>query len=96
MRNTPGAASNYVEDASFIRLKNVTLSYTLSSAIMQKIKNIEGIKMYLSGENLYTITKYSGYDPEVNSFGKSNLSLATDLGSYPKYSTLVFGLTISL
>lgn len=96
MRNTPGAASNYVEDASFIRLKNVTLSYTLSSAIMRKIKNIEGIKMYLSGENLYTITKYSGYDPEVNSFGKSNLSLATDLGSYPKYSTLVFGLTISL
>lgn len=96
MRNTPGAASNYVEDASFLRLKNITISYSVPAAIMRKIKNIEGIKMYMSGENLYTFTKYTGYDPEVNSFGKSNLSLATDLGSYPKFCTIVFGLAISL
>jgi TonB-linked SusC/RagA family outer membrane protein len=96
MRNTPGAASVYVEDASFLRIKNLTLSYSFPASLMKKINNIEGIKVFLSGENLHTFTKYSGYDPEVNSFGKSNLSLATDLGSYPKFSTLVFGLSISL
>lgn len=93
MRQTPGAASCYVEDASFLRLKNVTLAYVFNTETLRKLKIIKGLKVFITGDNLYTFTRYTGYDPEVNSFGKSNLSLATDLGAYPKYRTIILGLS---
>ena len=94
LRQTPGAASIMVEDASFIRLKNLTLGYTLPQSLMAKNSVLRSAKIYCTVDNLYVWTGYKGYDPEVNSFGKSNTSLGTDRGAYPKYRTIVFGLTL--
>ena len=67
-RNNYGGSYNdfFVEDASYVRLKNVTLSYRLSSDMAKKI-GTSGIRVYLSGQNLATITKYKGLDPDVSS-----------------------------
>lgn len=94
VRHTPGAASLYVEDASFLRLKTITLGYKFPNSVLKKTF-IKSLKLYFTGDNLYTLTKYSGYDPEVNSFGQNNTSLATDRGAYPKYRTYIMGVSIS-
>lgn len=93
MRQTPGAVSLYVEDASFIRIKNITLGYSFPSRLLSKTF-IKNLRIYVTGDNLFTFTNYTGYDPEVNSFGKSNTDLATDRGAYPKYRSVIAGLTI--
>ena len=93
LRQTPGAASLYVEDASFLRIKNITLGYTVPEEVLGKTF-IRSLRVYVTGDNLFTFTKYTGYDPEVNSFGKSNTSLATDRGAYPKFRSFIAGLTI--
>ena len=93
MRQTPGAASLYVEDASFLRIKTVTLGYSFPDKLLGKTF-IKNLRIYVTGDNLFTFTKYTGYDPEVNSFGKSNTDLATDRGAYPKYRSFIAGLTI--
>ncbi|MRJ09598.1 SusC/RagA family TonB-linked outer membrane protein [Ornithobacterium rhinotracheale] len=79
--------SRLIEDASFLRLKNVTLSYTLpKKELLDQIKFIDNVKVYAIARNLLTITKYSGSDPEVD----SNLSI----GSYPNTKQFVFGVEL--
>lgn len=80
-----------VEDASFVRLKSVTFAYTLPKSV---IKNISKIKVFVSGSNLLTLTKYSGYDPEVNSRGDNSLTPGIDLGSIPQFRTVSAGFNI--
>lgn len=58
--------SDLVEDASYIRLKNITLAYTLPQEVIQQVGFFSNVKLYLTGRNLLTWTKYSGIDPEVN------------------------------
>ena len=67
--------SSILEDASFLRLKNLTLSYSFPAKLIRKSGFLEGVKIYFVGRNLVTATKYSGYDPEVD----TNVSL----GDYP-------------
>lgn len=85
-------SSRWVMDGSYIRLKNIMLSYTFSNTLMQKI-NIRNLKVYVSAQNFVTITKYRGYDPEVN-YRTSNLNLGTDYGSYPMAKSLTAGLNV--
>jgi hypothetical protein len=59
-------ADNFYEDASYIRLKNVTLSYNLPSTLLEKV-NLRGVRLFASGLNLYTWTAYTGIDPEQSS-----------------------------
>lgn len=82
----------YIEDASYIRLKNVRLNYAmpLTGKSFLKVLNL-----YVSGLNVFTITKYSGYDPEVNSFANSNTSQGVDYGAYPASRTFTIGLGAS-
>ena len=82
----------YIEDASYIRLKNIRLNYALplSGKSFLKVLNL-----YVSGLNVFTITKYSGYDPEVNSFANSNTSQGVDYGAYPASRTFTVGLSAS-
>ncbi len=77
-----------IEDASFIRLKNLTLSYTLPKSILQKTKLIEGTRIYVTARNLLTFTKYTGPDPEVD----SNLTL----GVNPNTKQITFGISLTL
>ena len=76
--------SRYVEDASYLKLRNLTIGYTLPIPKSVKAK----VRIFATGSNLFTITPYSGYDPEVAS--------GTDSGAYPAARTVVFGAEISL
>lgn len=75
-----------LQDASYFRLKNVQLSYDIP---MEKVGFISALKVYFTGQNLFTITNYEGFDPEANSFGGSNVRV--DYSSYPLARTFLFG-----
>ena len=79
----------WVEDGSFLRVSNVSLSYTLP---IPKNKVVRNITLGVSGRNLYVFTKYSGWDPEVSSYGNSMERIGVDLGSYPTARTYSFDL----
>ena len=72
-----------LEDASFIRLKNVQITYTFPEKLIQKSGFIQGFRIYLTGRNLLTFTKFSGWDPEVD----SNISVQ----NYPNSRQIVAG-----
>ena len=76
-------------------MKTVSLSYTIPkiAAISTVVKTAN---IYVTAQNLFTFTSYSGYDPEVNSFGASNLSLNTDLNAYPNVRTFTAGIRLGL
>lgn len=82
--NLTTASDFWLEDTSYLRLKNLTVGYTFS-----QFKSIDRLRLYVTGENLFTITDYSGLDPEV---GLNNNGL--DGGQYPVSRTLTFGLNI--
>nr|WP_319570037.1 TonB-dependent receptor [uncultured Draconibacterium sp.] len=77
-----------IEDASYIRLKSVQLGYN----IPVKLKGISSAKVYVSGQNLFTITDYTGYDPEANAFGQNNVKI--DYSSYPLARTWMLGVNV--
>jgi TonB-linked SusC/RagA family outer membrane protein len=87
-------SSAIVEDASYLRLKNVTLSYTLPLKILQRAK-IQSIRIYVSGSNLWTLTDYTGYDPEANTYGQSTTLIGVDNGGYPQSKIYQVGATLS-
>ena len=86
-------STRFVEDGSYVRLKSVTLSYKIIDN-NPKIKAIKKLAVYITGENLLTLTKYSGFDPEVNAFGSSATELGIDYGTYPQSKTLILGLNL--
>lgn len=79
-------SSRYVESGAYLRLKNVQLGYTLPSAWTEKVK-MSRCRIYVSGSNLLTFTKYTGYDPEVGG--------GVDYGNYPQSRTLMLGVNIN-
>ena len=82
-----------VEDASFLRLSNVTLGYTFPKSIAKKLC-ISNLRIYATGSNLFCWTPYSGYDPEVSTTG-SSLTPGVDFGAYPRSRSVVFGLNLT-
>ncbi len=90
------ASDFYMDKGSYLRLKNIQLSYSLSKNICQKI-SIKGLKIYASGTNLFTFTKYKGLDPEIGKkIGEegNNLFLGIDEGTYPQARTYTFGVVL--
>lgn len=88
LRNSIGVTSDVIEDGSFLRVKTITLSYDLPLTKHSAV--FKSANVYITAQNLLTITNYSGYDPEVNSFTDSNaLSLGTDYNAFPNYPNLV-------
>ncbi len=87
-------SERYVEDASFLRLKLITLGYTLPKSTSKKL-GVKAVKIYVSAENLITWTKYTGYDPEVSSYEQNNLYPGIDFGSYPNSKTFISGLNVT-
>jgi TonB-linked SusC/RagA family outer membrane protein len=84
----------YVYDASYIRLKSLTLGYNLPKKLTSKLK-IEKVRVYASALNLLTLTKYPGYDPEVNSYDSNSSRQGVDVGAYPTAKSYNVGLSIT-
>jgi hypothetical protein len=95
-------SSRFLENGSYLRFKTITLSYNINSKFLSRL-GLSSANVYVSGNNLITITKYKGFDPEVNSYGSSNnssdnrnISLGIDNGAYPQSKMILFGINISL
>ena len=84
----------YVCDGSYLRLKNITLGYTLPKALTRKL-TIERLRFYVQAENLVTWTKYWGFDPEISSGPDGIKSLGIDRGVYPQARTFTVGVNVS-
>jgi TonB-linked SusC/RagA family outer membrane protein len=83
-------SDRFLEDGSYLRCKNITLGYTLPA-----VKGIANARVYLSGNNLFTLTRYTGFDPEVNTFGNSNTLIGVDNLVYPLAKSFLAGVQIS-
>ncbi len=83
-----------VEDGSFLRLNNLTVGYSFPKEILTKL-NIEQIRFYLTAYNLYTWTKYSGYDPEVDTQRATPLTPGVDWCAYPRSRSFVVGMNLT-
>lgn len=88
-------SDRWLEDGSFIRLKNISLSYSLPTSIIEKVK-LRSVRVYVSGQNLLTITNYKGFDPEVSTFNATNTSPGTDFLTFPQARTYTFGFNIGI
>ena len=84
----------YVEDASFLRLSTLTLGYTLPRAWLKKI-GISNLRFYATAYNVFCLTNYSGFDPEVSTMRKTNLTPGVDYSAYPKSRQFVIGLNLN-
>ncbi len=87
-------STRYIEDGSYLRIKNVVLGYTLPSSLTQRY-GITKLRIYASSQNLYTFTNYKGFDPEVSTFSGTNTALGTDFLTYPQYRSYTFGLNLT-
>lgn len=85
-------SDRWVDDASYIRLKNISLGYNFPETLLSKIK-LSSARIYISGQNLLTLTDYKGVDPEV-AYGSSSSNLGLDYGSYPNVKSYTLGLNI--
>ena len=81
-----------IHDASYLRLKNITLSYTFD--LKKKCSWMKDLTLSVSGENLYLWKKYNGFDPDVSSEGTSSTLRRMDLGAYPKPRTIIFSIQL--
>lgn len=79
-------SSRFIEDGSYLRLKNLQIGYSLPSRWISKL-GMSRLRIYLSGSNLFTLTKYTGYDPEVGG--------GVDYGNYPQSRTFMLGLNVN-
>ena len=87
-------SDRFVEDGSYIRLKNISLGYTFPKKLISKIK-LKAARIYVSGSNLVTWTNYTGYDPEVNTNGQNSISSGMDRGAYPTAKSVIGGVSIT-
>ena len=85
-------SSRFIEDASYLRLKNITLGYTLPENLTRTFY-VSKLRIYASAQNLFCLTNYSGYDPEVNTLS-SPLMPGFDWGAYPKSNVYTFGVEL--
>lgn len=87
-------SDRYIEDGSYLRLKNITVGYNFPSKMMEKI-HFKNIRVYVNLQNVATATKYSGYDPEIGASTASDNVYGLDNGRYPSPSTYSFGVNLT-
>ncbi len=92
--NSEYISSWLIEDASFFKISNITLGYTLPRAKLQAI-GVSKLRIYTTINNLATFTKYSGYDPEVSTKNSTGLTPGVDWGAYPRSTSFIFGVNMS-
>jgi TonB-dependent starch-binding outer membrane protein SusC len=84
--------STFVEDGSFLRLQTVTLGYQVPSGL---IRGVSSARLYLTGQNLFVLSDYSGFDPEVNSIGGDSRFRGVDSGAYPRARVVNVGVSLA-
>jgi len=94
--NGVAPSSRYLSSGTYIRCKTVTLGYTLPKMLTQQFK-VQKVRVFMNAYNLFLITKYKGWDPEVNSdYQSGNINLGVDFYSSPQPRTITFGVNVSL
>lgn len=88
--NSEGASSRWVEDATFTRLKTITLAYNFEPTLLRKI-GFSKARLFFTGTNLVTLTKYTGYDPEIAQFPNNDATIGIDQSVYPTARMYTFG-----
>jgi TonB-linked SusC/RagA family outer membrane protein len=91
--NNRRVSDRFLEDGDFIRLKNATIGYSLNPSLAKRLK-LSSLRIYASGQNIYTKTKYSGLDPEVSTFSDTNTAPGTDFLTFPQARTFTFGINV--
>ncbi|MPR35566.1 SusC/RagA family TonB-linked outer membrane protein [Salmonirosea aquatica] len=92
--NGTAESSRYLQKGDYLRLKNATLSYTLPVSLTSRAK-LDRVRLYVTGQNLLTFTKYTGWDPEVNAdYLAGNIGLGNDFYSAPQAKTIIVGLNL--
>src|SRR5690606_30672906 len=86
-------SSYFVEDGSYLRVKNISLSYNVNSARLGNL-GIRKLQPFISVSNVLTVTKYTGFDPEVNQWGNNGAVQGIDWGTYPQNRAFVAGLNL--
>lgn len=99
--NNKTPSSRFLEDGSYVRLKNVQVGYTLPSKVINRF-HINSLRVYLTGQNLWTFTKYTGLDPEMNTSDNLNgekyrgdVAAGIDWGTYPSAKSFIFGVNLN-
>jgi len=83
-----------VEDGSFLRLNTLSLGYTIPKTVLSKVY-LQNVRLYVSAYNVFVLTNYSGFDPEVSSRRNTGLTPGVDYSAYPKSRQLLFGINLS-
>lgn len=86
-------SSRFIEDGSYLRVKNVTLGYSFDSAITDRLR-LTSLRVYASAQNLFTFTDYTGLDPEVNYSGNDTQVIGTDFFTFPQARAITFGVNL--
>ncbi len=92
--NNNRMSKRWIQDGSYLKIQNVELGYNFSTGILRYIKGVDNFRIYVSAQNLFTFTKYQGYDPDVNNDGL--FYRGQDYGSYPSPRTFMVGVKLAL
>jgi hypothetical protein len=94
-------STRYIENGSYLRIKSLTLGYNVPQSLLDKIR-FSRVLVYVTAENLLTLTRYSGFDPEVSAFGSTsqdntskNTAPGVDYGTYPQSRDFLFGISVT-
>ncbi|WP_428330053.1 SusC/RagA family TonB-linked outer membrane protein [Mucilaginibacter sp.] len=90
----PQVTDRFIENGSYLKLKTASLGYTFTNSIASKI-GAKQLRIYVSGQNLLTVTKYTGLDPEVNFYDNDNTKQGIDYGTYPAVRTFLAGINVT-
>jgi hypothetical protein len=93
--NNLRTSDRFLEDGSFGRLKNLSIGYTIQPGLLKKVR-LRSLRLYGTAQNLFTLTPYSGYDPEVNTLADATLSAGTDYLVMPQPRTFLLGIQLGL
>lgn len=88
-------SSYFVEDGSYLRVKNISLGYTFPKSLIKKA-SLENLRLYFNVQNPFTFTKYKGFDPEIGAYNYNVLTRGIDYARYPSQVIFTFGLNVSL
>jgi TonB-dependent starch-binding outer membrane protein SusC len=92
---TEALSSQFIEDGSYVNLKNVSLGYSFKNVAFFKTIGLNNLKIYGSIDNAFILTKYTGFDPETTASGNSDVDLGIDINTYPMSRTYTFGVKLT-
>jgi hypothetical protein len=87
-------ASVYLQDASFVKLREITVGYEVPESFVQRLRSVKSMRLSLTGRNLYTWSPYWGMDPEVSNFGNNAVARIVDLAPYPPTRSFFFNINV--